>query len=774
MLLILFQKTIAFFEKVWYTVYMAVKNSFAIAQNGYYEEIDMESYLENLNDKQLEAVTTIDGPLLVLAGAGSGKTTVLTSRIAYILQNTYARPWNILAVTFTNKAANEMRERIERIVGEGAKSMWIGTFHSICVKILRKHINKAGYGSDFVIYDSTDSRTLVKECLKELNFDEKVYPPRSVLSSISKAKNSMIGAEDYIHAYGRNMHTSAIAEVYELYQKKLKSNNALDFDDILMLTVNILREDNEAAEEYQSRFQYILVDEYQDTNNTQYALIGLLAQGYGNICVVGDDDQSIYKFRGANVNNILDFEKDYDGTKKIMLEQNYRSTSNILDAANSVISHNGKRMGKKLWTDNGNGEKISSFTGWSEKDEGEFIARKVEDCFKERGRYNDCAVLYRTNAQSRAIEEALMRRAVPYKVLAGLRFYDRKEIKDIIAYMRVVYNYNDDFSLQRIINEPKRKIGAATVGRIQDLSDKLDMSNFEIISNADMYPELKSVAPRLKEFVSVLRSLRKLASEEPIESLVDHIINDTGYMDMLKKENTIESQSKIENIGEFMNAVREYAADTSKSGELGEFLEGITLVSDTDDYDQNEDHVVLMTIHSAKGLEFPVVFLAGLEEGLFPAQRSIESEEDIEEERRLCYVAITRAKEKLFITKALSRFKFGQRIPVETSRFYNEIPAEYIDDMNKAVVKAVEKAKDFGVEFKAGKKYTPVYAQQKKPPAVDASDFRAGDRVRHRTFGDGTVISAQPIGTDAILVINFDNAGAKRLMAAFAKLEKIV
>lgn len=734
----------------------------------------MENYLKKLNDKQLEAVKTIDGPLLVLAGAGSGKTTVLTNRIAYILQNTYARPWNILAVTFTNKAANEMKERIERIVGEDAKNMWIGTFHSICVRILRKHIDRVDYNSSFIIYDSADTKALIKECIKELGVEEKIYPPRYVLSRISNAKNNLITPEDYeAFEAQHNIHIKTISALYSLYQKKLKKNNALDFDDIIMLTVKILRENPDVAEEYQEKFQYILVDEYQDTNNTQYALIGILAQGYGNICVVGDDDQSIYKFRGANVNNILDFEGDYDGAKRIMLEQNYRSTSIILNAANDVIAHNNKRMGKNLWTDKDEGEKITTYTGWSEKEEGQFIAASVVKRYKESGRYSDCAVLYRTNAQSRAIEDAFMREAIPYKVLAGLRFYDRKEIKDIIAYLRVIYNF-DDLSLVRIINEPKRKIGTATIDKVQRLAEQYGVSCFEIISEADSYPDLKSAAQRLKGFAALIRSLRKIASESPIYEFVQHVINDSGYMDMLKQENTVEAKARIDNVEEFLNVVREYSQDASRSGELGEFLESITLVSDIDDYDQSDDYVVLMTIHSAKGLEFPVVFLAGLEEGLFPGMRSTEEDEDIEEERRLCYVAITRAKEKLFITKAMSRFKFGQRIPCEPSRFFKEIPPKYLDDVTGGGVNCVEKARDFGIRVEYERKPMPRFESDKQPPAVDMSDFLPGDRVRHRKFGDGTVVSAQSFGKDSILVIDFDTVGAKRLMAAFAKLEKIL
>lgn len=733
----------------------------------------MENYLDKLNDKQREAVTTIDGPLLVLAGAGSGKTTVLANRIAYILQNTYTRPWNILAITFTNKAANEMKERIERLIGPGAKEMWIGTFHSICVKILRTCIDRIGYGSDFVIYDSADSRTLMKECLRELDIDEKVFPVRGVLSIISNAKNNLMDPERYDLMRDKDMRSEVIARLYRIYQKKLKSNNALDFDDIIRFTVDILSENEDVADKYQARFQYILVDEYQDTNNTQYALINLLAQGYGNICVVGDDDQSIYKFRGANVNNILDFEKDYKDSKKIMLEQNYRSTSNILNAANAVISHNSKRLGKKLWTAQEGGEPIISYEGDSDRAEARFIAREARRCYNRTGKWSDCAVLYRTNAQSRAIEDAFMKEAIPYKVLAGLRFYDRKEIKDIIAYLRLIYNYNDDVSFQRIINEPKRKIGTATLDKIRKHSNEDELSNFEVICRLDLYSDLRSAAPRLNAFAELIKELRKLAGILDIESFVQRVINDSGYIAMLDAENTVEANTRKENINEFLNVVREFKNDGETSGTLGEFLESVTLVSDIDDYDQSQDCVVMMTIHSAKGLEFPVVFLAGLEEGLFPGNRSVETEEDIEEERRLCYVAITRAKEQLYVTRASSRFRYGKVCPALPSRFFREIPVEQLKDASNPAVKAKNMMRRAGVEIIPEKRTMPVYERKKPVSAMDVPEFKKGDRVRHRKFGEGTIVSAQQFGKDAILLIDFDHAGAKRLMAAFAKLEKI-
>lgn len=731
------------------------------------------SYLDKLNDKQREAVTTIDGPLLVLAGAGSGKTTVLANRVAYILQNTYAKPWNILAITFTNKAANEMKERIEAIVGNGAKEMWIGTFHSVCVRILRTCIEYEGYGKDFVIYDSADTRTLIKECMKEQGLDEKVYPVRYLQSMISNAKNRMLSPDDAMNELNRDPRAWEAVQLYKLYQKKLKGNNALDFDDIIMLTVKILRENPDIAEKYQARFQYILVDEYQDTNDSQYELVSLLAAGYGNICVVGDDDQSIYKFRGANVNNILDFTSDYKDVKRVDLEQNYRSTSIILNAANTVIANNTKRMGKNLWTDKGTGEKISTFVGFTENDEARYIAKEIRRRHNETGKYSDCTILYRTNSQSRALEEAFMREAIPYKVLAGLRFYDRKEIKDMLAYLRLIYNPNDDLSLHRIINEPKRKIGMATLDKLQLRASAEGISNFEAIRNIDMYPELKTAAPRLKQFAALISGLRRLAAELTIDELVQRVAKDTGYMSMLISEDTVEAQTRKENIEEFFNVVAEFADDDTSSGRLDEFLESVTLRSDIDDYDSEDDYVAMMTIHSAKGLEFPVVFIAGLENGLFPGQRSLDDEDEIEEERRLCYVAITRAKEKLYLTRAMSRFKFGFRAPSDPSLFWDEVPVEYTEPSGGMASRGVQMTDKLGIKVKPERKEIYKKPREEAVPAVDASHFKAGDRVRHRKFGDGTVKQAQAVGRDSILLIDFDTAGTKRLMAAFAKLEKI-
>ena len=602
----------------------------------------MNNMLDKLNERQKEAVLATEGPVLVLAGAGSGKTTVLVNRIAYMISEKHIRPWNILAITFTNKAAREMKDRIERLLGDTAKDMWIGTFHSVCVRILRSCIDLLGYSRDFVIYDTADTKTVMKECLRELDIDEKSFPVRNVLSIISNAKNDLMDAATFENVYKSDYRMSIIAKIYYRYQTKLRKNNAVDFDDIILNTVKILSENPDVLSKYQDKFQYILVDEYQDTNNSQYLLINLLAQANRNLCVVGDDDQSIYKFRGANIGNILNFEDDYSDVQKITLDQNYRSTQNILDAANSVISNNKGRMGKSLWTSNGDGNKVFVYTGTNEYDEARYIARQIKKHFDEQGSFSDCAILYRTNAQSRVIEEMLMRESVPYKVLSGLRFYDRKEIKDIIAYLRVVYNPNDDVSLARIINEPKRKIGNATLEKARNIAREKETSLYDVISHADDYPEFKTAIKKLLGFSEIIQSLIKLKDTVTIEDLTGRILNDTGYMPALVMEDTTESKTRIENLGEFISVITEFEKNEETGNTLGEFLENISLVSDIDGYDENEDSAVLMTIHSAKGLEFPIVFLSGLEEGLFPGMRSMESDDDIEEERRLCYVAITR------------------------------------------------------------------------------------------------------------------------------------
>lgn len=738
----------------------------------------MNNMLDKLNERQKEAVLATEGPVLVLAGAGSGKTTVLVNRIAYMISEKHIRPWNILAITFTNKAAREMKDRIERLLGDTAKDMWIGTFHSVCVRILRSCIDLLGYSRDFVIYDTADTKTVMKECLRELDIDEKSFPVRNVLSIISNAKNDLMDAATFENVYKSDYRMSIIAKIYYRYQTKLRKNNAVDFDDIILNTVKILSENPDVLSKYQDKFQYILVDEYQDTNNSQYLLINLLAQANRNLCVVGDDDQSIYKFRGANIGNILNFEDDYSDVQKITLDQNYRSTQNILDAANSVISNNKGRMGKSLWTSNGNGNKVYVYTGTNEYDEARYIARQIKKHFDEQGSFSDCAILYRTNAQSRVIEEMLMRESVPYKVLSGLRFYDRKEIKDIIAYLRVVYNPNDDVSLARIINEPKRKIGNATLEKARNIAREKETSLYDVISHADDYPEFKTAIKKLLGFSEIIQSLIKLKDTVTIEELTGRILNDTGYMPTLVMEDTTESKTRIENLGEFISVITEFEKNEETGNTLGEFLENISLVSDIDGYDENEDSAVLMTIHSAKGLEFPIVFLSGLEEGLFPGMRSMESDDDIEEERRLCYVAITRAKEQLYITKTISRTIHGKTMPTTASRFFKEIPVEYLEDKTTLQPKVAKVMQDLGVRNASAPK-KEVYMTKgfgssvKSSGSTDYSKFKAGDAVEHRTFGRGEILKATPCGNDCILEIQFESIGFKRLMAAFAKVKKI-
>ena len=738
----------------------------------------MNNMLDKLNERQKEAVLATEGPVLVLAGAGSGKTTVLVNRIAYMISEKHIRPWNILAITFTNKAAREMKDRIERLLGDTAKDMWIGTFHSVCVRILRSCIDLLGYSRDFVIYDTADTKTVMKECLRELDIDEKSFPVRNVLSIISNAKNDLMDAATFENVYKSDYRMSIIAKIYYRYQTKLRKNNAVDFDDIILNTVKILSENPDVLSKYQDKFRYILVDEYQDTNNSQYLLINLLAQANRNLCVVGDDDQSIYKFRGANIGNILNFEDDYSDVQKITLDQNYRSTQNILDAANSVISNNKGRMGKSLWTSNGDGNRVYVYTGTNEYDEARYIARQIKKHFDEQGSFSDCAILYRTNAQSRVIEEMLMRESVPYKVLSGLRFYDRKEIKDIIAYLRVVYNPNDDVSLARIINEPKRKIGNATLEKARNIAREKETSLYDVISHADDYHVFKTAIKKLLSFSEIIQSLIKLKDTVTIEELTGRILNDTGYMPALVMEDTTESKTRIENLGEFISVITEFEKNEETGNTLGEFLENISLVSDIDGYDENEDSAVLMTIHSAKGLEFPIVFLSGLEEGLFPGMRSMESDDDIEEERRLCYVAITRAKEQLYITKTISRTIHGKTMPTTASRFFKEIPVEYLEDKTTLQPKVAKVMQDLGVRNAAAPK-KEVYMTKgfgssvKSSGSTDYSKFKAGDTVEHRTFGRGEILKATPCGNDCILEIQFESIGFKRLMAAFAKVKKI-
>ena len=726
-----------------------------------------------LNERQLEAVQTVEGPLLIIAGAGSGKTTVIVNRIAYMISHCGINPWNILAITFTNKAANEMKERIEGILGEIPRGMWVGTFHAVCVKILRTCIDRLGYGNDFVIYDTGDIKTLIKDCIKELGYNEKEIDPRFAMSQISDAKNKMLEPATMVYTCGNDLKLQAVAKIYALYQKKLMKNNALDFDDIIFNTVKIFSSEPDVLERYQERFRYIMIDEYQDTDNSQYLLVKMLADKYRNLAVVGDDDQSIYRFRGANVENILGFEEDYPEARKIVLDRNYRSTENILNAANAVIANNSHRMEKKLWSDKGDGEKLTAYTAQDEKDEGRFIAREIIKRKKSGGRFSDCAVLYRTNAQSRAIETELMSANIPYKVLSGLRFYDRKEIKDIIAYLRLIHNPNDDMSLIRVINEPKRKIGATSVAKLNIIALENDISMFEAARRADEFPELKSAAAKMKGFVKLIDELAQMKEDTPVSELLSETEKRSGYIEMLVNENTVESRTRLENLGEFMTVAKDFEANEDYEGKLSEFLENVTLASSTDELSEEDDAAVLMTIHSAKGLEFPVVFIAGMEERIFPSMRSVSDPESLSEERRLCYVAMTRAKEKLYITKTERRFMYGKTEYSMESRFWGEIPAAYkeeIPEKKKFYEYVHEKTSP---KKKIHERSGLMFSLGKDSSETRGDSYKAGDRVEHKVFGKGTVTAVQPYKTGAVLQIQFDTAGHKVILADYDKLKKI-
>ena len=609
----------------------------------------MQNLLEELNNKQKEAVENTEGPVLVIAGAGSGKTKVLTHKIAFLIQEKQVKPWNILAITFTNKAANEMKQRVENLLSDSSNDIWMGTFHSICVRILRRYIDRIGFDSSFIIFDTSDQRTLVKDCLKELKVDDKLFTDRAVLSEISNAKNEMLEPKAYSVKYANDFRKETIGKVYELYQKRLRENNAIDFDDIINYTIKILTENQDVLEYYTEKFKYVLVDEYQDTNKAQFMLISILASKYGNITVVGDNDQGIYSFRGADISNILNFERDFPGTKIIKLEQNYRCTGNILKAANAVIKHNETKYDKKLWTENNEGNIPCIYSGDDEYDEASYIINqirflKTEEYFK----FSDFAVLYRMNSQSRAIEDILRREDIPYKIIGGLKFYERKEIKDIIAYLRLIFNPSDNMSLKRIINEPKRGIGKTSLDNIAKISEETGNSMYDIIKNAEKYG-LNRVYLNSREFIEAIEELRSKKDNMLISDLIKETLKKTGYTKALELENTVEAETRIQNLDEFLTVAIEFEEE-STDNTLAEFLEGITLSSDVDNLEDEEESVTLMTLHSAKGLEFPVVFLVGMEEGIFPGYKSIGEPKELEEERRLFYVGITRAKQYLYLT----------------------------------------------------------------------------------------------------------------------------
>ena len=747
--------------------------------------------LEGLNDKQKEAVLAVEGPCLVIAGAGSGKTKVLTHKIAYLIENQDIKPWNILAITFTNKAAKEMKERITNLIGDTANEMWIGTFHSICIRILRKYIDRVGYSSDFVIFDSSDQKTLVKQCIKSLNLDDKIFTDRGVLSEISNSKNEMLTPDQYKLRTNNEIRKEKIAKVYEMYQNKLKENNALDFDDIINVTIQILTENPDALEYYSEKFKYVLVDEYQDTNKAQFTLITLLSSRFGNITVVGDNDQGIYSFRGADITNILNFEKDFPGTKIIKLEQNYRSTKAILDVANAVIKHNEKKYEKNLWTEAEGGHLPTVVRADNEYEEANFIVEQINKLRREEYyKYSDFTVLYRTNAQSRSIEDIFNREAIPYKIIGGQKFYERKEIKDAIAYLRLIHNQDDNLSLQRIINEPKRGIGQTSMEKIESMSAIHGISMYEVIKRADEYG-LNKVFLNSREFVQTIEEISSKKGEMLISEILKEVLNKTGYTKALELENTAQAESRMENLDEFLTVIMEFEQENAENG-LSEFLENITLASDIDGMEETDDSVTLMTLHSAKGLEFPVVFLVGMEEGLFPSYKSIGEQKELEEERRLCYVGITRAREYLFLSCAKQRTIFGSTTCNKISRFIGEIPTELLEGADELTKQAKVKEDNewtYGNRFNQGTTF--VIGGEKprtqfafrtaesflnnivaaKPVDVDLSKYRAGQTIYHKKFGEGVITEVSPEGDDLKLDISFEKAGHKRLMAKYANLE---
>lgn len=772
--------------------------------------MNKEELINGLNDRQKEAVLATDGPCLVIAGAGSGKTKVLTHKIAYDIESGI-KPWNILAITFTNKAANEMKERIEKLIGDAAKDLWMGTFHSICVRILRRYIDRIGYKTDFVIFDTSDQKTLIKECLKALKVDDKIFTDRGVLFEISNGKNEMLEPKAYGVKYSGDFRKEKIAEIYELYQRRLRENNAIDFDDIINFTIKILSENPDVLDYYTEKFKYILVDEYQDTNKAQFTLVSLLASKYGNVTAVGDNDQGIYSFRGADISNILNFEKDFPGTRIIKLEQNYRCTGNILKAANAVIKHNENKYDKKLWTENEEGHLPCIYCGEDEYDEGRYIVEQINHLKTEEYYKNsDFTILYRMNAQSRAIEDILMREGIPYKVIGGLKFYERKEIKDIIAYLRLIHNSADNLSLKRIINEPKRGIGKTSIDQIQEISDKTGNSMYEIIRNAQEYG-LTRVYSNSRDFIEQMEYLKSKKDELKISDLIKETLNKTGYTKALENENSVEAETRIENLEEFLTVAIEFEEE-SADNTLAEFLENITLSSDIDGMEDQDDSVTLMTLHSAKGLEFPVVFLVGMEEGIFPGYKSIGEPQALEEERRLFYVGITRAKQYLYLTCAKHRTIFGSTSYNQVSRFVKEIPEELLEGYAEVVErKSVDKEefKDYGYrwsygkgqtvktfkmseedksavaktigeqgakseyQFRTAESFLNSIKQNNQTNDVDLSKYQVGQRVYHKKFGEGTIMKLEQEGNDIKVDLEFDKVGHKRLMAKFAGLEII-
>ena len=780
----------------------------------------MQELIEGLNDKQKEAVLATEGPCLVIAGAGSGKTKVLTHKIAYLISEKHVKPYNILAITFTNKAASEMKQRVENIVGDVAQEMWMGTFHSICVRILRRFIDRIGFDTSFLIFDTSDQRTVVKECLKNLKIDDKLFTDRSVLAEISNAKNEMLTPKAYQTKYSGDYRKEKIGQVYELYQKRLKENNAIDFDDIINYTIDILSNNPDVLQYYTEKFHYVLVDEYQDTNKAQFTLVTILASRYGNITVVGDNDQGIYSFRGADISNILNFEKDFPGTKIIKLEQNYRCTGNILKAANAVIKHNENKYEKKLWTENEEGSLPCLYQAEDEYDEANYVVGQIEHLKTEEYlKPKDFAILYRMNAQSRAIEDILRRENIPYKVVGGVKFYERKEIKDAISYLRLIQNPSDNLSLKRIINEPKRGIGKTSLDNVQQISDQTGISAYEIIKHAEEYG-LNRIKANADGFIALIEELRAKKEELSISELLKEVLNKSGYTKALELENSVEAETRMQNLEEFLTVAIEFEEESADNS-LAEFLESITLSSDVDEMQDEENSVTLMTLHSAKGLEFPAVFLVGMEEGIFPGYKSIGEPKELEEERRLFYVGITRAKQFLHLTCAKHRTIFGSTSYNAISRFIKEIPDNLLDgivnndeeekfnDMEyqweygkNAIGRTITakqgnstygnntlgKVKTYKLDteesnikqkgsstynFRTAESFLNSLKQKQADETVDISKYKEGQRIYHKKFGEGTIQKIEEEGDDYKLDIQFDKSGHKRLMAKFAGLEII-
>lgn len=742
------------------------------------------SIYDTLNPPQREAVAQTEGPVLILAGAGSGKTRVLTHRIAYLMEEMGVNPWNILAITFTNKAAQEMRERVDKLVGFGSESIWVSTFHSACVRILRRHIDNLGYDTNFTIYDTDDQKSLMKDVCRKLNIDTKVYKERSLLAQISHAKDELLTPDDMEMKAAGDYNMKKVASVYREYQAALRKNNALDFDDLIVKTVELFQNCGAVLEYYQERFKYIMVDEYQDTNTAQFKFISLLAQKYENLCVVGDDDQSIYKFRGANIGNILGFERVFPDAKVIRLEQNYRSTKNILNAANQVIANNTERKAKTLWTENEEGSKVHFRQFFNAYEEAEYVAGEIGRMKREgMGSYRDCAILYRTNAQSRIFEEKFIAANIPYKLVGGVNFYARKEIKDLLCYLKTIDNARDDLAVQRIINVPKRGIGATTLGRVQDYADNMGISLYEALRVAEEVPSIGRSLSKIDGFVTFIQSLKSKADVLSVEELLQEVIDDTGYVAELEAEDTEESRARIENIDELISktvAYQKAMEEQNQPATLSGFLEEVALVADIDTVDPDQDYVLLMTLHSAKGLEFPKVFMVGMEDGIFPSYMTISYGDDgeLEEERRLCYVGITRAMKDLTLTCAQQRMIRGETQYNKVSRFVREIPRELVD-LGHTIQEKKPKAEDLiPTPTKYSKMKEILQSRNYKPREFKVTksgslDYEVGDTVRHIKFGVGIVKEIVEGGRDYEVTVEFDKVGVKKMFASFAKLKKI-